>query len=95
MGGLYRFLSWPATEVMDWVEEILDISHALSTKKIKKLMTAIADRVPHQWLPHLVCNTLLASTGGCALRFQKIICKCAMGRSSLVDLAGYADDRNT
>ena len=59
-GLLHRLHGWDAAKDMDLVEEILDISGALSTHKIKKLMTAIADRVPHQCLPHLVRITLSA-----------------------------------
>ena len=41
---------------MDLVEEILDIGHELSTLKIKKLLDAIAKRVPHSLLPCLACK---------------------------------------
>ena len=41
---------------MDLVEEILDSSHELSTLKIKKLLDAIAKRVPHSLLPYLASN---------------------------------------
>ena len=43
-----------ATQAMDLVEEILDISHELSTLKIKKLLDAVAQRIPHSLLPRLV-----------------------------------------
>ena len=50
------YIGLHATKAMDLVEEILDISHELSTLKIKKLLDAIAGRVPHSLLPHLVFN---------------------------------------
>ena len=39
---------------MDLVEEIIDISHELSSLKIQKLLEAISRRVPHALLPCLV-----------------------------------------
>ena len=39
---------------MDLVEEILDISHELSSLKIHRLLEAISRRVPHVFLPCLV-----------------------------------------
>ena len=40
-------------KAMDLLEDILQLSGDLSTLKIKKLIDAIAARVPHQWLPPL------------------------------------------
>ena len=36
---------------MDLVEEILELTNTLSTKKIQQLLGKIADRVPHAFLP--------------------------------------------
>ena len=40
---------------MDLLEEVLATTHSLSTNRIKKLIDAIANRIPHQWLPCLGC----------------------------------------
>ena len=39
---------------MDLIEELLDIAHQLTTEKVKRVVDAIAARVPHCMLPNLV-----------------------------------------
>ena len=88
-----------AIQATDLVQEILDISHELSTLKIKKLLDAIARRSPHSLLPHLVFN------GNWHMHFEERFafpiaygfCDCPyafVAGANLLDLAGYSADED-
>ena len=74
---------------MDLVEEILDISNQISALKIKKLFDAISNHIPDMMLPTLGLREGCLNSQACAFELSWQL------RSSLRDLASYANDHNS
>ena len=81
---------------MDLVEEVLELSNVLSTKKIQQLLKAIADRVPHLFLPNLGCNlNIVMACVAPIADYQTATSQTrVLLRANLVDLASYQIDKN-